>query len=201
MRKAHPKHSGIVRIIGGQWKGRKLNVANVPHLRPTADRMRETLFNWLQWEIPQARCLDLFAGSGALGLEALSRGAANVVFVEKHLKAAKQLQQIQQLLADQLSALQQMQVCHQDAYYYLQQTDLSPFDIIFLDPPFHHQHLIRLLDSIQQQQLLKPQGLIYLEYEQEQVLDFQQWSLSIYKQTKAGQAKACLLTQQDSLID
>ncbi|MGV6809273.1 MAG: 16S rRNA (guanine(966)-N(2))-methyltransferase RsmD [bacterium] len=203
MRKNHPKHSGVVRIIGGQWKGRKLTVANVPHLRPTADRVRETLFNWLQWEIPQARCLDLFAGSGALGFEALSRGASEVVMVEKHPQAIKQLQMIQQQLVGQLSATQQLRIYHQDAYHYLQSfqqltsNDLMGFDLIFLDPPFRHQHLEKLLTMIQQQQLLRPQGFIYLEYEQEHALDFQTWSWVVHKQTQAGQAKACLLTQQD----
>ncbi|HHC75268.1 MAG TPA: 16S rRNA (guanine(966)-N(2))-methyltransferase RsmD [Thiothrix sp.] len=203
MRKSHPKHSGVVRIIGGQWKGRKLTVANVPHLRPTADRVRETLFNWLQWEIPQARCLDLFAGSGSLGFEALSRGASEVVMVEKHPQAVKQLQAIQQQLAGQLSATQHLHIFYQDAYHYLQsdqplhQGDLTGFDLIFLDPPFRHQHLEKLLAMIQQQQLLRPHGLIYLEYEQEQALDFSSWSWVIHKQTHAGQVKACLLTQQN----
>lgn len=93
MRKNNQKNAGSsIRIIAGDWRGRKLPVAEVDGLRPTGDRVRETLFNWLQLDIRDARCLDLFAGTGALGLEALSRGASEVVFTELDTKAQQQLQ-------------------------------------------------------------------------------------------------------------
>ena len=82
-------HANQLRVIGGQWRGRRLTFPDLPGLRPTPDRVRETLFNWLAPVLPGARCLDLFAGSGALGIEALSRGAAEVVFVERHPLAAR----------------------------------------------------------------------------------------------------------------
>src|SRR5450631_2585916 len=88
-----PGGRNSVRIIGGSWRGRRINFPDIPGLRPTPDRVRETLFNWLQHDIAGARCLDLFAGSGALGLEALSRGAKDLVFVEQAVAAARGLQE------------------------------------------------------------------------------------------------------------
>src|SRR5688572_3855519 len=93
-----PRASGQVRIVGGRWRGTKLRVVNRPGLRPTADRVRETLFNWLQPMLPGARVLDLFAGSGALGLEAVSRGAAQATLVERDGELVRDLQ----ALADRL---------------------------------------------------------------------------------------------------
>src|SRR5690625_7150734 len=85
--------AGKIRIISGRWRGRRLKVPGLPGLRPSGDRVRETLFNWLQWDIAGARCLDLFAGTGALGLEALSRGAAKVTFVERDAANARSLRE------------------------------------------------------------------------------------------------------------
>ncbi len=87
-----PAHRNTVRIIAGKFRSRKINFPNLPDLRPTTDRIRETLFNWLQDSVPNGNCLDLFAGSGALGFEALSRGATSVIFVEKNLQAAKSIE-------------------------------------------------------------------------------------------------------------
>lgn len=188
------KGSGSLRIIGGQWKGRKLPVASVPGLRPTPDRIRETLFNWLQWDIQQARCLDLFAGSGALGLEAASRGAKPVVLIEKHPKAASQLQQVITMLPAEQT--QSLHLLNEDAYRFLQ-AQHEAFDLIFLDPPYRKQHLAKVLDLITQNKLLKPYGMIYLEQEQEHTLDFSQWGLQVKKTAKSGQVDAVLL---ESLI-
>ncbi|GAA5525880.1 ribosomal RNA small subunit methyltransferase D [Microbulbifer aestuariivivens] len=131
---------GQLRIIGGDWRGRKLQFAAVEGLRPTGDRLRETLFNWLQFRLVGARCLDLFAGSGALGLEALSRGAAAVDFVELNRQAAQTLSsQLQLLQCDQgrvhnCSAAQYLQgtpgSCDPDSY------GPNSYDIVFIDPPF-----------------------------------------------------------------
>src|SRR6202046_5142114 len=88
-----PGGRNSVRIIGGGWRGRRVNFPDIPGLRPTPDRVRETLFNWLQHDVAGARCLDLFAGSGALGLEALSRGAKELVFVEQAVAASRSLQE------------------------------------------------------------------------------------------------------------
>jgi 16S rRNA (guanine966-N2)-methyltransferase len=186
-RKPVAKSSGHIRIIGGQWKGRKLSVANVPGLRPTPDRVRETLFNWLQFDILNTRCLDLFAGSGALGFEAVSRGAKDVVLVEKHPRAFNQLEAILSVLPeDQVAALS---LVNDDAYRFLKR-ECDPFDVIFLDPPYRKEHLPEVLDHIIENKLLAAHGYIYLELEQENMLDFSNWCLTVRKTTKSGQVDA-----------
>jgi 16S rRNA (guanine966-N2)-methyltransferase len=133
-RSARPKSSppGSVRIIGGRWRGTRLPVADAPGLRPTSDRARETLFNWLQPVLPGARVLDLFAGSGALGLEALSRGAAEALLVERDPRLAASLDQtIQRLQADA-----QARAIRADAIAFLRAPLHGRFDLVFLDPPF-----------------------------------------------------------------
>src|ERR1700691_1420688 len=117
-----------VRIIGGGWRGRRVNFPDLPGLRPPPDRVRETLFNWLQHAVGSARCLDLFAGSGALGLEALSRGAKELVFVEQAVAASRALQE--QLV--RLGGNTRAQVVEMGAARYLR-TPAPPFDIVFLD--------------------------------------------------------------------
>lgn len=179
--------AGQLRIIGGQWRRRRLPVAVVPGLRPTPDRVRETLFNWLQFDVPGARCLDLFAGSGALGFEALSREAAQVVLVEKHATAFAQLQANMQVLKAERAEL-----IHQDALAYLNNAT-EPFDLIFLDPPFRKGFVDEVMALIVANGLLKPDGMIYLEYEAEFVPDFSQWQMEVYRQTTAGQVVSVLL--------
>ena len=123
---------GCVRIIGGRWRGTRLQVPQAPGLRPTSDRVRETLFNWLQPVLPGARVLDLFAGSGALGLESVSRGASHAQLVEADPRLARALQETVQ----RLSAAGEVKVDHADALVWLQQPQAHPFDIAFVDPPF-----------------------------------------------------------------
>ncbi len=181
-----------LRIIGGQWRSRRLPVAPVVGLRPTPDRVRETLFNWLQFKVPGARCLDLFAGSGALGFEALSREAAQVVMVEKHPVAFAQLQaNVATLRA------QQAELINRDALLYLQ-TVAESFDVIFLDPPFRQGFVDPVLSRIMQQGWLKTAGLIYLEHEAGLVPDFDRWSLHPRRETKAGQVISVLLERVES---
>ncbi|MET4726555.1 16S rRNA (guanine966-N2)-methyltransferase [Lysobacter enzymogenes] len=127
--------AGKVRIIGGRWRGTRLNVGDAPGLRPTSDRVRETLFNWLQPMLPGARALDLFAGSGALGMEALSRGAASAVLVERDPALAAELR----ALAARLPGGEAAQVVQADALAWLAQppaADAPGFDLAFVDPPF-----------------------------------------------------------------
>lgn len=123
---------GAVRIIGGRWRGTRLAVADAPGLRPTSDRVRETLFNWLQPMLPGARVLDLFAGSGALGLEALSRGAREAVLVERDPRLAESLRDA----VARLQAGSQAQVVRADALAWLGVPLHGRFDLVFLDPPF-----------------------------------------------------------------
>lgn len=123
---------GSVRIIGGRWRGSKLPVASAPGLRPTSDRARETLFNWLQPMLPGARVLDLFAGSGALGLEALSRGAREVLLVERDPQLAQSLRET----CARLGAGGAATVLRADALQLLRAPLHGRFDLVFLDPPF-----------------------------------------------------------------
>ncbi|MDN7134181.1 16S rRNA (guanine(966)-N(2))-methyltransferase RsmD [Pseudidiomarina terrestris] len=157
--------AGQLRIIGGRLRGRKLAVADLPGLRPTTDRVRETLFNWLQFELPQRRCLDLFAGTGALGLEALSRGASEVTLIERNATAAALLTEHTRALNDQCHG--SATVAQADALQWLTQAQMPPFDIVFVDPPFHSDLAAPACALLQQQQLIHSGSLIYLETEKE----------------------------------
>tara|TARA_R110002073_G_scaffold190303_1_gene349090 strand:+ start:837 stop:1436 length:600 start_codon:yes stop_codon:yes gene_type:complete len=149
---------GQVRIIGGRWRGRKLSFPAAEGLRPTGDRIRETLFNWLAPHIQGARCADLFAGSGALGLEALSRGAAHCDFVDS---ASAALTGIRQHLRT-LDA-QDVGSCHAlTAQQFLQQT-LTPYDIVFVDPPFKLPLVEPVCASLTGSGLLADAALVYIE--------------------------------------
>lgn len=149
-----------VRIIGGTWRGRRVEFPDLPGLRPTPDRVRETLFNWLQHDLIGARCLDLFAGSGALGLEALSRGAAEVVFVETAPAAAHALRaQLQRL-----GGAGRANVLDLGAARYLRVRG-EPFDIAFLDPPFGQDVLTECVAQLAAGHWIRPGGLAYLECE------------------------------------
>ena len=152
-------YANQVRIIAGQWRGRRLEFPNLPGLRPTPDRVRETLFNWLAPALPGARCLDLFAGSGALGLEALSRGAAEVVFVERQPLAIRALR-------DNLARLKagNARVELADALAWLRQP-ATPFEIVFLDPPFEQGLLEPVCAALEQHGWLADAAWIYLEAE------------------------------------
>lgn len=144
-----------LRIIGGQWRSRRLKFPAVDGLRPTMDRIRETVFNWLQYKVEGKRVLDAFAGSGALGFEALSRGAKEVIFLEKHPAAAIQLKENLTLL-DARNA----QVWAGDALLWLEQHP-EPFDLVFLDPPFNKDLLQPAIDQLR----LLPGALVYVEHE------------------------------------
>jgi 16S rRNA (guanine966-N2)-methyltransferase len=155
-----PPGRNSVRIIGGAWRGRRVHFADMPALRPTPDRVRETVFNWLQHSLAGTRCLDLFAGSGALGLEALSRGAAEVVFVEQFPAAARTLQaQLVHLGGDGKGRVMEM-----GAARFLR-TPAKPFDIVFLDPPFGKNALAEYVPMLDSGNWLTPSGLVYLENE------------------------------------
>ncbi|WP_444920497.1 16S rRNA (guanine(966)-N(2))-methyltransferase RsmD [Microbulbifer sp. CnH-101-G] len=177
-RKQSPQPLSQLRIIGGQWRGRKLQFAPVEGLRPTGDRLRETLFNWLQFYLPDAHCLDLFAGSGALGLEALSRGAASVDFVELNPLAARTLKQQLQLLE---TTDGQVHNCRAADFL---GSGNKPYDIVFIDPPFAddlwQESLSALTDRLSQG------ALIYIETPRDTVLSTApDWSL--IKEKRAGQ--------------
>lgn len=152
---------GSIRIISGKWRGRKLPVLNSEGLRPTTDRTKETLFNWLMHDVREAVCLDLFAGSGSLGFEALSRDAKNVTFVEREKNACK-------LLLDNIGLLniasEQAGIVQGDALAALDQFSHT-FDVIFIDPPFNKGFIEPVITKIAIQGLLAANGLVYIECE------------------------------------
>ena len=146
-----------LRIIGGTWRGRKLRFPAGSAIRPTPDRVRETLFNWLGRAVSGAACLDLFAGSGALGLEALSRGATHVTFIERDTAAARELA----LLLEQWQAAH-AEVLRADALRYLA-GGARPLDIVFLDPPFASGLLGEAAALLEERGWLAPGALVYVE--------------------------------------
>ena len=156
--KGNPKHNTL-RIIGGNWRSRKVSFPNLPQIRPTPDRVRETLFNWLQFDVAGAKCLELYAGSGILSIEALSRGAQSAVIVDQQPLVCRHID-------DELTNLdcsrQKYQIIQQPAAEYLTKTTDS-FDIVFLDPPFHSGELEISLQQITKNGLLNDDASIYVE--------------------------------------
>jgi 16S rRNA (guanine966-N2)-methyltransferase len=152
--------SRTLRIIGGAWRGRRFRFPDVPDIRPTPDRVRETLFNWLGRDVQQSRCLDLFAGSGALGLEALSRGAASVLFVEQ---VAVAMQDLQERLTEWKAS--GATVVRSDALQFLraERDRGDTFDIVFLDPPFTQDLLPAAARLLEERGWLAREALIYVE--------------------------------------
>ena len=183
---------GQLRIVAGNWRSRLLQIADVPGLRPTSQRIRETLFNWLTPVIHGSRCLDLCAGTGALGLEALSRGAQRVVFVEKSLKAAQTLRQNIATLGSEDAV-----VLNLDAQNYLAESPVERFDIVFLDPPFAaglHAELCRLLSE---RGWLAAGARVYIEADRNHAdIDLpEKWQLS--KNRTAGKVRYMLAVTDD----
>lgn len=194
-----------VRIIAGLWRGKHITVSDNTSVRPTGDRIRETLFNWLDKTIHHARCLDLFCGSGILGLEALSRGAAEITFVDSDAAVIAQLRKT----ITQLPALQRprllvsnpqdvhfndgstanVYVLHQDALLPIKS---DPYDIIFLDPPFKSDLLTQCMPLLKQYGYEKKGTLVYIEIEATQLLALpHHWQ--IIKQGKAGHVRYHLI--------
>jgi 16S rRNA (guanine966-N2)-methyltransferase len=151
-----------LRIIGGQWRGRKIRFLPCPGLRPTPDRIRETVFNWLAPSIKNAHCLDLFAGSGALGFEALSRGAQSVVMSDQSFQTVATLRENAALF--KTKAIEFHCATFPTG---LAQIQSAPFDIVFLDPPFHQQLIASCCQWLEQHHWLKPNALVYIEAEAE----------------------------------
>ena len=174
-----------LRLIGGKWRGRKLSFPSTPGLRPTGDRLRETLFNWLQTEIVGSHCLDAFAGSGAIGFEALSRGAETVVMLDTHAEVIRQLKDNAAHLQTQAATILQL-----EASEYLKKNTIS-FDLIFLDPPFAANLLPSTLALLRSSQSIQPTSLVYVECSRDAALDLSAWQ--IRKEKSSGQVKMYLL--------
>ncbi|WP_298144526.1 16S rRNA (guanine(966)-N(2))-methyltransferase RsmD [uncultured Acinetobacter sp.] len=180
-----------LRIIGGEWKRRQLPFASIEGLRPTPDRVRETLFNWLMWDVQNAQVLDLCTGSGALSFEALSRGASNVVMIEPNVEQANFLRKNLELLKITNQRAQLKVATAQQAISSLKQS----FDLVFLDPPYSlnlWQELAQLADP-----LIANQAFIYVEADRDlsQLVLPNTWHL--VKNTKAGTVRAGLYQKQN----
>jgi 16S rRNA (guanine966-N2)-methyltransferase len=178
---------GRLRIIGGRYRGRRLPVPAQPGLRPTGDRIRETLFDWLAPVIEGAHCLDLFAGSGALGFEAASRGAAEVVMVERSAPVVR----ILELNARRLGTAA-LRVLHADALQWLQGPCGRTFDILFLDPPFASGLLQPTCDLLVRRRWLAPRALVYLEAPAQNELPALPETWELVRDKRAGQVRYAL---------
>ena len=184
--------AGRLRIVAGNWRSRLLDIADVPGLRPTSTRIRETLFNWLAPGLPGARCLDLCAGTGALGLEALSRGAASAVFVERSAIATRMLRaNIATLQAEGTEVLQM------DALDFSQAQASAPFDLVFLDPPFAADMLNDLCRLLSDRKLLASNARIYLEQDRDRPEPELPEGWRVLKNKTAGNVRYMLVTPDD----
>ena len=151
--------SNKLRIIGGNWRSRCINFVDAPGLRPTPARVRETVFNWLRNDLIGSRCLDLYAGSGALSFEAASREAKSVVQVENNPQACRALKENAIALASE-----QIKIVQSDVFRYLA-GDAEPFDIVFIDPPFAQDFAVQTCQWLEDKGWLSPHAKIYVETE------------------------------------
>lgn len=181
--------SGGVRIIAGSWRGRRLPVHEAPGLRPTTDRVRETLFNWLAPDIRGARCLDLFAGSGALGLECISRGAASLQLVEANRSVASRLRDIAAELSKNQEIESNISIHVGDALAYLNSDLAEQFDVVFLDPPFDSDLSQQAANLLEANQCLAKTALIYIERhaKSSEIAVPSNWSL--HRKGRAGESR------------
>lgn len=187
--KANSRPMGEVRVIAGLWRGRKLPVLNAEGLRPTTDRVKETLFNWLMNDIAGSRCLDCFAGSGSLGIEALSRQAQAVVFLEKFANAANQLKKNLTLLKAENGRIVQG-----DTLQFLSKKNPeAPFEVVFIDPPFHHNLVPQTLELLAKNGWLAPSALLYVETEKAHLPLTLPQGWQILKEKSAGMVTSRLI--------
>lgn len=180
---------GRVRIVAGKWRGRRLPIAREPHLRPTSERIRETVFNWLAPVVEGSRCLDLFAGTGALGLEALSRGAAGVIFVERSALAVRALRESIDILDAENAT-----VHVGDAVTFLKDSAPHPRDIVFLDPPFRDASLGELCRLLDCAGWLAAGASIYLEQDRRQLRPALPDGWIVKREKQAGNVRYALVS-------
>lgn len=187
----HHNGPGFVRIISGQWRGRRLPVLNAEGLRPTTDRVKETLFNWLMQDTAGRTVLDCFSGSGSLALEALSRHANFATLLELDKTAVRQLQQHLQTLQ-----CNNAEVIAGSCLVYLQQTPKKQYDLVFLDPPFRQNLLLPCAALLEQHHWLSDDALIYVECEKELPVSQLPANWRLYKESVAGQLAYRLYQRQ-----
>ena len=186
---------GSLRIIAGKWRSRKISFAQLEELRPTSNRIRETLFNWLQDRVGGANCLDLFAGSGACGIEALSRGASSVVFIDSHRQATK-------LIAQNLASLGEeiIDIRCTDAMAWLESSESvgsQQYGIVFIDPPYSAGLEISCCTQLEKSGKLKKEALVYLESDKQLDLAELPANWQTLKQKKAGAVNFYLFQRVD----
>lgn len=181
------RHPGRVRIIAGRWRRRLLPIPDAQDLRPTPDRVRETLFNWLADELPGARCLDLFAGTGVLGFEAASRGASRVVLIERDQRVAAHLIQ----LAATLGAEQVQVVCGDGPTWALSARE--SFDVLFVDPPYGRIDVADLLARLEQRGVLAADARVYVEGPADGAASVLPASWQCLREQRAGRVRYHLL--------
>lgn len=170
-----------LRIIAGDWRSRQLHFNDLPGLRPTPARVRETLFNWLRNDVIGSCCLDLYAGSGALGFEAASRGAETVVQVENNAQACRQLKQNAQALS-----AHQIKIVNRDVMRFLA-GDAEPFDLVFIDPPFSKNMAVQTCQWLEDKGWLAAFAKVYVEVESNLILEAMPANWTLLKSKKAGE--------------
>lgn len=175
------KMKNKVKIIGGEWRSRHISFIDSPGLRPTPSRVRETLFNWLQYDIQGRRCLDLYAGSGALSFEAASRGAKSVVQVEENPLVCRQLHENSQALK-----AAQIRIVQSDVFRFLAGNS-EPFDVVFIDPPFGKGLALQTCQWLEDKGWLNANAKIYVEVEQQLALEGLPENWQLLKHKAAGE--------------
>ena len=185
-------NSNTFQIIGGEYRGRKFNFPDADGLRPTPGKVRETLFNWIQFESFDKTYLDLFAGSGALSFEALSRGAKQVTSIERNLSAFQSLEKNRKLLKST-----KISFFNQDALVFLKQKSTKTFDFVLLDPPFNKNLVLKALKALKDGDFVTTKSKIYIESEfkitQRYLKEEISEKIEIIKQNQSGAVNYCLL--------
>jgi 16S rRNA (guanine966-N2)-methyltransferase len=182
-----------LRISGGTLKGKKIPFDFKESLRPTSSKLKEILFNWLQFEINECVCLDLFAGTGSLGIEALSRGSSKVIFVELNKKNYSSLS----VNLKKLDVKDKSKIFFKDAFTWIRNYDLSEIDLIFLDPPFNKEHEVKALKLLMRKNDLKSSCKIYLEYSKYDEIEIPK-EFKVLKEKSVGDVKALLLIKNEN---
>ena len=186
-------NKNFVRIISGKYKSRKIIFPDRPGIRPTGNRIRESLFNWIQADIVNSRCLDLFSGSGALGIEALSRGAKMTTFIESDFETANYLENNLQTL----NAANGMVVRANAISWLESQKNIEPFEFVFLDPPFKKNLLLDSISLLESNYMITDNGKIYIETEVENNLRQLPPNWRLRQKKQAGRVSYCLYNRID----
>lgn len=181
-----------LQIIGGTHRGQKIAFDHNDALRPTSGKLKEILFNWIQFEIEDAHCLDLFSGSGSLAFEALSRGAASLTVIEKNKKCYLNIINNNKLFKFE----DRFQSYFLDAFVWIKRNELTAFDFIFIDPPFDKDYVTKILKILAEHKNLKSSCKIYIEMSKRESFELPN-NFSILKEKKLGEVKAYLIKNED----